>query len=476
MDSEKVKYFRDENGLTAFNVRTLKVFRFRSDLKNVLPQILPEDYTEAQKEAFIDSTDRIENENFRNYMKLLAFDEPYTILHGNIDVLTISFPTVHRCNLQCRYCYADAGENYCGKVKEMDASMIDDIIRYSLTKLAPNCKFIQISLVSGGEPLLNIGIMKEIDQIIDKYRPGIKRKVFIATNLTLLNEKHIGLFDEIRPQIAVSIDGPREMHDLMRVYKDGRGTYDDVIRKYKMLCEKSTVTKTKMPMFMTVLTEQNLDLVSIIKHHLELGALSIQVKIARGDESKHGISEKNVDEFINAYNRLAEYLKECFSEKDLKPILAIVNGNDTMGKLIKNVILTESNCFRCGAGKDRFSFTAEGDIYPCDNFVGMEQYRMGSIYSDEKNVGDVDFFSVNVDSSKICRGCWARYLCSGDCYFNSLIRTGSLGEPDKNMCRFFLALSETVIKLIVSLEDTDRELFKKLKRLISVRENNNFIH
>ncbi|MCI8826115.1 MAG: radical SAM protein [Lachnospiraceae bacterium] len=475
IECTKVKYFYYKDYLIAFNIRTLKVFKFKSGLKNILPKILPENFTDFQKEMFIKETERIENEEFKKYLKFLSFDDPYTNENIIRNTLAISFPTVHKCNLQCKYCYADAGENYNEVVKDMEEKVIEDIISYSLTNIAPDCDYLQISLVSGGEPLLNLDVMNHINQIVDKYHKGIKRKIFIASNMTLLNEKHIAFFDDIKPQIAISIDGPREVHNSMRVYKDGNGTYDDVVRNIQKLKDDCIITKTKGLMFMVVVTEKNLDLVNVLEHHLKLGTKSVQMKVSRGDESKYGISEENVSLFIDSYQKLIDYLLEQYINKNMEPLLALINGNDTMGKMIKSITLLEPNCYRCGAGKDRFSFTANGDIYPCDNFVGMKEFKLGNIYIDS-TIHINEYWDYHTDSSDVCKKCWAKYLCSGDCYYNSYIRTGSMIVPESCMCEFFKKLSEMIIIFVAEMEDVDFEQYKKLKRILSIREKNNYIH
>ena len=475
IECDKVKYFYHKDYLIAFNTRTLKVFKFKSGLKDILPQILPENFTAFQKKMFIKETEQIKNEEFKCYLKFLSYDEAYLNENVSRNTLTISFPTVHKCNLKCKYCYADTGENYNNEVKNMEENVIEDIISYTLKKLAPDCNYLQISLVSGGEPLLNLGVMNNINHIIDKYRRGIKRKIFIASNMTLLNEQHIAFFNEIKPQIAISIDGPKEVHNSMRVYKDDSGTYDDVVRNIQKLKEDCTIAKTKSPMFMVVITEKNLDLVSVLKHHISLGATSVQMKISRGDYSKHGITEKNVSLFVAAYQKMIDYLLSQYVNKNMAPLLALINGNDTMGKMIKSIMLLEPNCYRCGAGKDRFSFTANGDIYPCDNFVGIEKFKLGNIYTNNR-IDTGEYYNCHTDRSDVCKKCWAKYLCSGDCYFNSYIRTGSMIVPDSCMCEFFKKLSEMVIKFVAEMEIEDFEQYKKLKRILSVREKNNYIH
>ena len=184
MECEKIKYFHDGDQLIAFNVRTLKVFRFKSELKRLLPVLLPERYTPEQKKSYLKMTDTIENDGFREYMRFLAYDEPNDGSVAGIDTLTISFPTVHKCNLQCRYCYADSGENFTDNTKFMSESVIDDILRFSLTKLAPECQFIQIGLAVIYK--LNIFILPEIlGKALTLFRIPHKRKSHCKMNVAV---------------------------------------------------------------------------------------------------------------------------------------------------------------------------------------------------------------------------------------------------------------------------------------------------
>lgn len=101
VECAKVKYFYYKDYLIAFNIRTLKVFKFKSGLKNILPKILPENFTDFQKEMFIKETEKIENEEFKKYLKFLSFDAPYANENIIKNTLAISFPTVHKWRRLC---------------------------------------------------------------------------------------------------------------------------------------------------------------------------------------------------------------------------------------------------------------------------------------------------------------------------------------------------------------------------------------
>ncbi len=169
MECEKIKYFLQRDYLIVFNTRTLKVFKFKSKLKNILPSMLPERFSVVQKNIFFKETEKIENEEFKRYLQFLVYDEPYTLENPQRETLTISFPTIHKCNLKCKYCYANAGENYENDNKTMTKETIENIIAYTLNNIASEYKFLQISLVSGGEPLLNLDVIEKINEYIDRY-------------------------------------------------------------------------------------------------------------------------------------------------------------------------------------------------------------------------------------------------------------------------------------------------------------------
>lgn len=202
------------------------------------------------------------------------------------------------------------------------------------------------------------------------------------------------------------------------------------------------------------------------KYELYNADFKEEMKVSRGDESKYGISEENVSLFIDSYQKLIDYLLEQYINKNMEPLLALINGNDTMGKMIKSITLLEPNCYRCGAGKDRLSFTANGDIYPCDNFVGMKEFKLGNIYIDT-TIDINEYWDYHTDSSNVCKKCWAKYLCSGDCYYNSYIRTGSMIVPESCMCEFFKKLSEMIIIFVAEMEDVDFEQYKVKASIIT---------
>lgn len=469
-----IKYFVLQDRLVAYNPNTMEIFCFKGNAKQTIPKVLPEDYSEADKKKFIEEISKIEDEPFRKYM--LGMVEEYEMnFTGDREIMTVSFAPVHKCNMRCKYCFAEGGNNYKEEIKEMNEEMLRKIFSFVLDYYAPKCKFILVSLVSGGEPFLNTKLIVKINDILDSLRPGIGRKIFVGTNLTLYNDEIGEDLKNCNPQLGVSIDGPREFHNANRVFADGNGTYEIVRDNLsKLKSDKTLSQKTRNCIFMTVLTEDNLNLVEIIKHHKELGATSVQMRVARSRLGENqGINEENLERYIAAYEELTNFFLDEFRECRTDYLNMIINSSDYFGKYIKRLILKEFSQYRCGAAKDKLTFTANGDIYPCDSFVGTDLFLLGNV-ADKQGLRN-GFEQYTLFANEKCNSCWAKYICTGDCPFNSFARTGKIDEPDDLMCRFYQKLSELAIRLICDMALIDINRFQRLKKGIEIREKNNNI-
>lgn len=74
----------------------------------------------------------------------------------------------------------------------------------------------------------------------------------------------------------------------------------------------------------------------------------------------------------------------------------------------------------CGCGNEYVAVTPDGDIYPCHQFVGMEEFKMGSVLDDTLNTAMKDEFArANVYTKEECKNCWAKFYCSGGCNANN---------------------------------------------------------
>ena len=81
----------------------------------------------------------------------------------------------------------------------------------------------------------------------------------------------------------------------------------------------------------------------------------------------------------------------------------------------------------CGCGNEYIAVTPEGDIYPCHQFVGQENWKMGSVLDGSFNLASkADFATANIYNKPACKDCWARFFCSGGCNANNAEHCGSI--------------------------------------------------
>ena len=90
----------------------------------------------------------------------------------------------------------------------------------------------------------------------------------------------------------------------------------------------------------------------------------------------------------------------------------------------------------CGSGTEYLAVTPEGDLYPCHQFVGLEGFKMGTVFEGVQNTQMREEFSrCNVYAKEDCKKCWAKFYCSGGCAANAYQLNGSILKPYELGCK-----------------------------------------
>ena len=113
----------------------------------------------------------------------------------------------------------------------------------------------------------------------------------------------------------------------------------------------------------------------------------------------------------------------------------------------------------CSAGLYGFAIGSDGNIYPCQRFMGMEDYIIGNL-DDGIDVDKILSYShANVEEKKDCQQCWIRYLCGGACMNMSVTRGGGIMETSRDTCEIYRALYETILMIYYELKEWDDNYF-----------------
>lgn len=333
----------------------------------------------------------------------------------------------HDCNLRCKYCFAGTGEFHGERMlmrADTGKKALDFLIAHS-----GNRRHLEVDLF-GGEPLMNFSAVKEIvayGRELEK-KHGKEISFTITTNGVGLNDEIIDYLNTEMNNVVLSLDGRKTVHDALRPTVNGKGSYDIIVENAKKLVAKRG---DKEYYIRGTFTSQNLDFTEDVKHMAELGFDRVSIEpVVLGEDSPYALKDSDLNRILSEYDTLATYLFE--REKSGKHIVffhfMIDLGN---GPCLKKRITG------CGAGSEYVAITPDGDIYPCHQFVGEENYKMGSVLSDAFNEDmQREFLNCNILTKDACKACWAKYFCSGGCAANAYKYNGSIYEPHQMTCAF----------------------------------------
>ena len=398
-------------------------------------------------------------------------DEPQThYSFPKYNMVIVSMALFHGCNLKCKYCFADAGENFKGTQRGFTECSINAAIDFLLTNpYFAKMDYYRINLVSGGEPLLNKKIFKMfIETVFTRFTEAGKHLyVWFSTNGTLLTADDLKFISKFNVGYGISVDGNKSENDKLRIYTNGNGTYDDIVQNIKKIQDSPDVPKKLKELWgLMVYTQDNIDLLENINHLKYLGFSTVQMRFVRSNDNDLMLDEKV------ASKRLVEFIKTIFNQAidgDDSLLRLITNDNDYVGKIIKRIVLQTPNEVRCSAGSYMFSFAADGKIYPCDCFVGNPDFVMGSFYDSIQAEQLEKYKDMSVHIRKKCQNCWAKYACGGDCYHNSYIKHGELLIPDDSYCELILQLIECIIALVNQYKMNNRDGYNAFYNFLLIR-------
>lgn len=344
----------------------------------------------------------------------------------------------HDCNLRCKYCFASTGDFGKGRklmTFETGKKAIDFLLEKSLDRKNLELDFF------GGEPLMNFDVVKQIVEYARSREAeyGKKFRFTITTNGVLLDDDKIDFINREMSNVVLSIDGRKKVNDYMRKRVDGSGCYDKIMPAFKKLVEKRG---DKEYYVRGTFTKNNLDFSNDVFDLYNNGFDQISVEpVVCEASADYAITEKELPAIFKEYERLAERILE--NEKKGKKfnffhfMLDLDQGPCAIKRLRG-----------CGCGNDYVAITPDGDIYPCHQFVGIEEFKMGNIDEGTFDTNMKSYFSkTHVYTKPECKKCWAKFYCSGGCNANNYQYAGDVHNAHKLSCQLQKKRLECAIML-----------------------------
>lgn len=344
----------------------------------------------------------------------------------------------HDCNLRCKYCFASTGDFGKGRklmTFETGKKAIDFLLEKSLDRKNLELDFF------GGEPLMNFDVVKQIVEYARSREAeyGKKFRFTITTNGVLLNDDKIDFINREMSNVVLSIDGRKEVNDYMRKRVDGSGCYDKIMPAFKKLVEKRG---DKEYYVRGTFTKNNLDFSNDVFDLYNNGFDQISVEpVVCEASADYAITEKELPAIFKEYERLAERILENEKKGRKFNFFHFMLDLDQGPCAIKRLR-------GCGCGNDYVAITPDGDIYPCHQFVGIEEFKMGNIDEGTFDTNMKSYFSkTHVYTKPECKKCWAKFYCSGGCNANNYQYAGDVHNAHKLSCQLQKKRLECAIML-----------------------------
>lgn len=350
----------------------------------------------------------------------------------------------HDCNLACRYCFAEEGE-YHGRRAimsyEVGKKALDFLVANSGNRTNLEVDFF------GGEPLMNWEVVKQLvaygRSLEEEHHK--KFRFTITTNGVLLNDEILEFVNKEMGNMVLSIDGRKEVHDRMRPHRGGQGSYDEIVPKFK----KAAESRGQMNYYVRgTYTHYNTDFAKDVLHLADLGFKQISVEPVVAPETEdYAIREEDLPQLLAQYDELAvEMIKRRKEGNGFNffHFMIDLEGGPCVAKRLSG----------CGSGTEYLAVTPWGDLYPCHQFVGNEDFLMGNV--DEgvlrTDIRD-EFKQCNVYAKEKCKDCFAKFYCSGGCAANGYHFGGDIRGNYKIGCELQRKRVECAIMIKAALAE-----------------------
>jgi uncharacterized protein len=342
---------------------------------------------------------------------------------SDLPIKAICLNVAHACNMKCSYCFASQGD-FGMESGLMSLETGKRALDFLIEKSGP-VKNLEVDFF-GGEPLLNVTMLKRLVQY-GRQREGECGKHFnftLTTNALLLDDEVTDFVINNQISVILSLDGRPETNDRHRILNNGEGSYGLIVPNIKKMVKKKPLSYYIRGTF----TRQNLDFSRDLQHIIDLGFDAVSLEPAVGPENEYSIRESDLPKILEEYEQLTDLL--CAYQR---------NGKD-VHFFHFNLDLQKGPCIAkrqsgCGAGVEYLVITPQGDIYPCHQFVGEDEFLMGNIYEAELSEDIKQIFTQNrLQDKEECMRCWARYFCGGGCHANAYHSNGDMAKPAAISC------------------------------------------
>jgi uncharacterized protein len=347
-----------------------------------------------------------------------------------------------KCNLNCIYCYIPE------EIRKNGAHMSEDSLFKCLSILKDYFKTtvskgqLPQVIFHGSEPLMNVeAVFKGIEKYKDDFYFGLQ------TNATLLDQKTIDFLTSNKIGIGISLDGfSADVADGTRKDWAGKGYFETVVNAIKLLKDYENFN------VICTVTRKNLEhLATIIDffHACEIKTCMLNI-VRCTQERSRTVKPDDVTASIH-YLKALDRTYELYRKTGRKLIVANF-ANILLSILAPTARRLMCDISPCGGGRCFFAVNANGDIFPCSEFVGVPEFNGGNVFTDSiQSVLDSEVFKPmverRIENIQGCKTCSIRHFCGSPCPAEAYTMNGGMDQKGA-FCDFYVEQVRYAFRMI----------------------------
>ena len=409
LDKNSYEYFSSKN---EFDLRTAKQNSDEWELINVLI----DSYLLVSEE---DSEEKLLDELSAQYLKKVVQGKTIEFFDLRIS---------ERCNFGCGHCISSKAQSGEDMTLQTAKQAIDFVIAF-ICERKPDFSKLDIHY-GNAEPLMNFSVLEKVHNYLTSTYPNIEKSCSINTNLSLLTEGKARFFINNGIAIYGSLDGIKEANDSIRIFKNGKGTYDLIIEKIALLKKLGR----KLEGISVTITEKNFKYfdLSFVDWCAERGYWSLAIDFDLVNSLNIPMDER-VDFLASMWKRCKQNNMEFFGTW-ITPFLNLSNRS----------IVDKHYAFCKGVHGKSISVAPNGQVYICgSSSTAMGNFcELSSMLSEQGSIYRA-VSSHLVGRNKMCKGCVIEGACAGQCFVTAEFSQ----ENRQRLCDFYRAITEKLLTI-----------------------------
>jgi uncharacterized protein len=363
-------------------------------------------------------------------------------------ITDVSIDLPGACNMGCSYCFEKPIFSRIGRMAE---ATVDKSIDFAFAAAAGAPKV--VFHFGSGEPVIEFRQLRAlVDKALRRARESGQAVGFeLTTNATLVTPEIARFFADHPFNIRVSCDGPAAVHDRFRPMANGRGSYALVERGLRHLLDALPDRLTVNSVFCS-----GTRLIDLWRWAGEMGIRHYHaIKVGSEERDDAALAARDLADFVADTAVIADEIFHSLARGE-RPI-----DYHPLAKTVRRLMLPQPITRFCGVAGSYVGIAADGAIYPCFRHLGLKEYRLGDVETgvdDQRRRDYRQAEAAEVDARPVCSSCWARYICGGGCYADSVVYGPDKRAPQTGHCPFWRAEIAEGIRLYDRLRAADPAL------------------